>query len=630
MIIKDFNNQELSYLHTNGLGSFVSSSINGLNTRKEHSSYMVTLGNPSNRLNVIGSFYEKLFVNGKEYHISSKDFLLYKQRNSYLDTFSVDNYPVFTYSVAGITLIKRFCYKHETNNIYFEYRIINNKNASIGLEVIPYYKFSLKGTLDCVDVTYSNHFFTFDDNTISMNTNLTICDSDSIVEKIYYQMDERDGREFSDAEFVYHFLKASVPYTQKESTFYIEYALNSNTFEEYNYFEECDNRINSLLEKTDIKGDFAKRLYVSSLEYLAKRDGLTTIIAGYPFFADWGRDTFISMVGTLIYTKHFSQAREVFDSFVTHLKDGLMPNLFPENGNEAMYNTVDASLLFFESLYLYYKESGDKEYIKGLLPVLDSILDSYIRGTHYNIHMDSDYLLIAGTEKYQLTWMDVRFEDILPTARHGKPVEINALWYNAFCVYNYFNKESKYFDYPEKIKESFNNKFFNGSYLRDFLGEKTDSTEQIRSNMSLALSYSFKVVEKDIAKKCFDVIKEELLTSHGLRSLSYKDVEFKPVCRGDHKSRDLSYHQGTVWPWTTGSFYLAYLEYNNYSSESLLYVVNEMKKYKKLISTACINHIAEIYDGLNPDVARGCFAQSWSVSEVLRVLIILERNGYIL
>ncbi len=443
-------------------------------------------------------------------------------------------------------------------------------------------------------------------------------------------MDERDGREFSDAEFVYHSLKASVPYTQKESIFYIEYAVNNDSFEKYNYFEECDNRINSLLEKSDIKGDFAKRLYISSLDYLAKRDGLTTIIAGYPFFADWGRDTFISMVGTLIYTKHFSEAREVFDSFITHLKDGLMPNMFPENGNDAMYNTVDASLLFFESLYLYYKESGDKEYIDSILPYLKDILVAYSNGTNFNIHMDDDYLLIAGTEKYQLTWMDVRFGDILPTARHGKPVEINALWYNAFCVYNYFVKNSEFKDYPEKIKTSFNKKFFNGEYLRDFLGEKVESTEQIRSNMSLALSYSFKVVDNSIAQKCFEVIKKELLTTHGLRSLSLNDAEFKPFCKGSHRSRDLSYHQGTVWPWTTGSFYSSYLEYNNYSEESLLYVADEMKKYKKLMSTGCINHIAEIYDGLNPGIARGCFAQSWSVSEMLRILIILEKNGIVL
>ena len=620
MTITDFGNQELSYLHTNGLGAFVSSSVNGLNTRKEHSSYMITLGNPSNRINIISSFLEKVFVNDKLYDFS----------NNYLVEFSIENYPIFIYKMADVTIIKKFCYKYETNNIYFEYEIVNDNNADVQLEIIPLYKFGAKGTCEHLPVLYKNNSFQFGDHIINFATNLLCKENAGKIEDVYYSFDERDGRDFLDYEIMYHSFSTKVNSACDSAKFFIEYCYNDIPNENYDYFTECDNRIASLISATGIQGEFAKRLYVSSLDYLAKRDGLTTIVAGYPFFADWGRDTFISMLGTLIYTKHFDQAKEVFNSFIAHLQDGLMPNMFPENGNDAFYNTVDASLLFFESVFLYYKESGDKEYIQSILPHLKDILNYYINGTKYNIHMDDDFLLIAGTEKYQLTWMDVRFEDILPTARHGKPVEINALWYNAFCVYNYFVANSEYAEYPAKIKISFNEKFFNGEYLRDFLGEDVAATEQIRSNMSLALSYSFKVADKRFAQDCFSVIKSDLLTSHGLRSLSNSDKEFKPFCKGDLRSRDLSYHQGTVWPWTTASFYLAYLDYNEYSPEALHYVSNEMEKYKKLISTACLNHIAEIYDGENPEIARGCFAQSWSVSEILRVLIILEKNAIII
>ena len=621
MIIRDFSNKELSYLHTNGLGAFVCSGVDGINSRKEHSSYMVTLGNPSNRMNIVGEFLEKITINGHVYTLTGSDYLV---------TLAVDNYPVFTYEVADVTIVKRFCYKYETNDIYYEYEIVNEKNLSVEFEVVPLYKFGAKGTAEHIPVVYEDNSFKFGKNIIYFNSNFLCDEKSGTVENCSYPLDERDGRDSIDYEIMYHAFFTKIDSASTSTTLFIEYALDDNSFENYDYFAECDNRVDSLIAKSEIKGDFAKRLYVSSLDYLAKRDGLTTIVAGYPFFADWGRDTFISMVGTLIYTKHFEQAKEVCDSFITHLKDGLMPNLFPENGADAMYNTVDASLLFFESVFLYYKESGDRAYVESILPHLKNILDHYSKGTHFNIHMDDDYLLIAGTEKYQLTWMDVRFEDILPTARHGKPVEINALWYNAFCVYNYFVENSEYAEYPAKIKISFNEQFFNGEYLRDFLGEDVEATEQIRSNMSLALSYSFKVADKRFALASMDVIKSNLLTSHGLRSLSNTDKEFKPFCKGDLRSRDLSYHQGTVWPWTTGSFYVAYLEYNDYSVESLDYVAKEMAKYKKLLGTGCLNHIAEIYDGECPDIARGCFAQSWSVSEILRVLIILEKNAIII
>ena len=353
-----------------------------------------------------------------------------------------------------------------------------------------------------------------------------------------------------------------------------------------------------------------------------------TIIAGYPWFGDWGRDTMISLPGLTLTTGRFEVAKVILQTFAKYIDKGMLPNVFPDRGETPEYNTCDASLWYFEAIRDYYAHTGDKQLIIELFPALAEIIDWHCRGTRYNIHLDDDGLIYAGEKGVQLTWMDAKVDDWVVTPRVGKPVEINALWYNALVVMSEFallldKSETEYLTMAAKTRNGFQ-RFWNNDlrYCYDVLDTPDGNDDSLRPNQIFAVSLPvtgsntrfLPLLDSEQQKQVVDTVSQHLLTSHGLRSLSSKHPDYVAIYGGDRIQRDGAYHQGTVWGWLIGHFAQAHLQV--YEEPEL--ARSFIKPLVDHLQDDCVGSISEIFDGDAPFIPRGAFAQAWSVAEVLR------------
>lgn len=624
--------QENCYLLTNGLGGYSTLSIINSIIRNDNGLFVVATTPPNIRYVLISKLEEIVTINNKKYELTSQEYVQFtknKDGEKYLANFSQEYLPKWHYILDGVEIIKEIAMAYGENTLAIKYEIINHLNKNVELEVFPTLQFCTKG-----DIMHFNQQFEICENKICANNiNMNVINKDWKVDifenieydnDVYYSYDAKDGRES-----VGRFAKG-IKYTynfSNKNEAYLQFTLENNAKETKNIFTDEIERQKALIEKSGIKDEIGKALVRASDQYICKRkstDSLT-IIAGYPFFADWGRDTMYAIEGCCIATKRFEDAKDIFRTFIKYLKNGIMPNLFPEGENEPLYNTVDASLLFIQSIYTYYKETKDIEFIKEIYEPIISVLENYKKGTDYDIKMDTDYLIKAGSGFNQLTWMDVRYENELPTPRHGKPVEINAFWYSSLKIIcelgKLLNKDIiKYEELAENVKKSFNEQFWNEKEdcLKDVVsGNSYDY--QVRCNQIWAVSCEFSPLDKEKAKKVVSKVFDKLYTPYGLRSLSFEDEQFVPEYSGKHYKRDMSYHQGTVWTFPLGSYFRAYLKVNEYSLEAKKIVKNQLEFFEDALREGCVGQVAEIYDGLNPNESRGCFAQAWSVSEILKI-----------
>jgi predicted glycogen debranching enzyme len=371
-----------------------------------------------------------------------------------------------------------------------------------------------------------------------------------------------------------------------------------------------------------------KQLALAADQFVVQRGDLNTIIAGYPWFSDWGRDTMIALPGLCLVTSRFKEAKKILQKFSEHVKGGLIPNRFPDSGEAPEYNTMDGTLWFFHAVYQYYTYTLDKALIKSMLPILREIIEWHYKGTLYNIHVDSsDELLVGGHHHVQLTWMDAKVGDWVVTPRMGKPVEVNALWYNALRIMEFFMKDLHFEGDAEfyRIKanmvlKSFNQQFWNPSAncLHDYI-DGTYKNEDVRPNQIYALSLPFPLVDKKNGKEILNKVRSELLTPRGLRSLSPDHPDYKAKYLGAILERDGAYHQGTVWSHLTGAYINAlFYVHGEDAHREAGEVVNAMANH---LSEAGLGSISEIFDADAPHRARGCYAQAWSVAELLRAAI---------
>jgi predicted glycogen debranching enzyme len=359
-----------------------------------------------------------------------------------------------------------------------------------------------------------------------------------------------------------------------------------------------------------------------------KRDeDLKTIIAGYPWFTDWGRDTMISLPGLCLSTGRFGDAKKILSAFAKHVSMGMLPNRFNDYNELPEYNTVDGTLWFFIAIHKYLVATADQDFIKiELLPVLKEIIDWHFEGTRYNIHVEDDGLLFAGETGSQLTWMDAKVDDWVATPRIGKPVEIQALWYNALRIFanllrlNKQEADAQLVDFSaEKAKLSFNSMFWygQGKYLYDLIDADNIPDASLRPNQLFAISLPFPLIEEEEkVSSILAIVEEKLYTPIGLRSLSPDHPSYKGKYQGDRYSRDAAYHQGTVWSWLLGAY--ADVIYKNEESQGNLRTILENLRYH--LNEACIGNVSEIFDGDAPHYPRGCIAQAWGVAEILRII----------
>lgn len=633
---KDFDRgEENCYLLTNGLGGFSSLTMIGSNARSENAILMASLKAPTERFNLVTNLDENILIDGEKFSLSSQRFVNRTKNKlgyEFLNSFSYKYLPQWTYKVKGFEIIKTIVMVNMENTVAVKYKIISHCNKKATFCITPFLKFIQKGnTLEkSQSFEVNNNFIISNNIKLFYSTNGIIDTYNTVyIDDLYYEQDARDGRDCVGV--VAHNHKITFDITHDEEQFYIIYSTENADRNVEQLIENEIKRQNDLVKKSEIKNDIGQFLVKSANQYVTYRQSTNgkSIIAGFPFFGDWGRDTMIALIGCTICTKQFDDTKSILRTFISYCKNGLMPNIFPENDLKPAYNTVDASLLFIEAVYEYYKVSNDIDFIKEAYNTMKDIIDWYMKGTDYHIKMDTDNLIMAGDGLEQVTWMDVCINGILPTPRHGKPVEINAYWYNALMIMDCFSSildiKADYKILADKVKISFNEKFWNSeeNCLKDVLFD-SKADNQIRCNQIWAVSMPFCILDNDKAQMVVKKVYENLYTPYGLRSLAMNDFEFHENYGGSQFDRDMAYHQGTVWAFPLGAYYLAYLNCAKDKKKAKATIYRQLESINACMAEGCIGHIAEIYDGKNPSISKGCFAQAWSVGEILRVYAKLE------
>lgn len=637
--------EENCYLMTNGLGGFSSLSMIASCSRNDQAVLMACTHAPNRRYNMIHRLEEVLELGGTDQpshqvFLSSQDFQCHDRRQEgfRLQTgFVYEDYPTWSYLAEGVEVVRTIALMHGRNVVGISYRIRNRSLDNAALAVYPHLQFVPKGHRLSVkqEFSFTQGKITSNGQTLYLRTNGDCRELPvRYHEDLYYKNDVEDGKMALGRSAVNHEIRFVVEAGQ-EGLLEIVYGIENPLPNMTEILQNVSNHRKNLQER--FHDETARALAASADQFISHRDstGQKTILAGFPFFEDWGRDTMIALVGCCLSTRQYDTARSILETFMAHCRRGLMPNLFPEGADAAAYNTVDAALLFILAVYEYQKRTGDLAFVKKAYPVMQDIIRWYAEGTDYGIHMDQDGLIMAGQGYDQVTWMDVRVEDILPTPRHGKPVEINAYWYNALRIMDEFSKgqqgrsmeaDADYGAMADKVSAVFEKLFWNQEKgcLRDVIsGAEADN--QVRCNQIWAVSLPFSLLPREKEKQVVETVFRKLYTPVGLRTLDPQDTQFHPFYGGAQLDRDLAYHQGTVWTFPLGGYYLAYLKVHDYSRQAKAYVREQLRGIEAALREGCVAQLPEIYDGDNPVSSKGCFAQAWSVGEILRVYEALEQ-----
>lgn len=628
--------QENCYLLTNGLGGFSSMTMLGSVARNDQGLLMACVKAPNHRVNMLHRMAERVEMGKEEYCISSQEFAdgHREEGYQYLSGFTYEDTAVWKFLVKGVEIQKEVGMKPGANAIGIRYQLRNRGKENCRLVLTPFFQFAPKGT--DLDETWK---LVRDDDCIIANdlklyvrTNGRVSEIPEKVEAYYYSYDACDGRRSQGHAKGNHEISICAG-SQEEAVLEVVYEMehSEDTAEEIISQQKAYRK--SLEKRAGFISEAARMLSKSAGQFIAKREstGGDTILAGFPFFEDWGRDTMIALPGLCISTRQYESAKRILRTFAANERGGLMPNLFPEGENEPRYNTVDAALLFINCVYLLYQAAGEEAFVREMYPVMERIVASYQNGTDFGIHMDEDSLIMAGEKLDQVTWMDIRIGEILPTPRHGKPVEINAYWYNALCIIEQLGTVcgkpgGRYGSLAQKVQKSFEREFWmeDQKCLKDVVsGTKADF--QIRCNQIWAVSMPFTMLDRKKERQIVDTVFEKLYTPYGLRTLEEADPEFHSFYGGSAFERDMAYHQGTVWPFPLGSYYLAYLKVWDYSEEARSIVKGQLEMLESAMREGCIGQLPEVYDGGNPCSSKGCFAQAWSVGELLRVYEVIEK-----
>lgn len=635
--IKKFEvSSSLEWIEANGIGGYASSTVSGAPSRRYHGLLVASLHPPVNRNVVVSKLDETITIDGESFELGSNQYpgTIHPGGFKYLESFERNLFPEFTYLAGGVRLKKTIAAIHGENTTLVLYEVLESP-AAFELSLLPLYS-----CRDIHHLTFRNdhigHPYIFD-NGIFQTVNYhggpeffisvpgaAFTDNKAWFYNLEYNVDRLRGLEFREDLFSHGKFVVSLKSGDKLGV--IVSLRHPKGKDAFKLFDHEKKRRQLIISK--FNDDRLQRLALAADQFIVRRGKLNTIIAGYHWFSDWGRDTMISLPGLCLVTGRFEDAKKILKVFADHMKYGMLPNRFPDDGEAPEYNTIDATLWYFNAVYKYFSYTGDLDCIQSLLPVLKQSIVAHQKGTRYNIHIDStDHLLYGGEEGVQLTWMDAKVGDWVVTPRRGKPVEINALWYNALCVMENLLMESGdrdgakvYHDEAQIVHEHFNSTFWNekGGYLYDCINGD-DKDESIRPNQIYAISLPFPVLSKEKSVKVFEVVTRHLLTQRGLRSLSPNDAEFKPRYEGGVLQRDGAYHQGTVWSYLVGPYIDALMKVKGVKgkNEAIAFIENF---YPHLDEAGC-GSVSEIFDATEPFAPKGCVAQAWGVAEVLRVVV---------
>lgn len=653
---KDAVNKE--WIITNGLGGFASSTIIGANTRKYHGLLVAPLNPPAQRCMLVSKVDESIEIDGVDYKLYTNMCRNYiSEGYKYQISFEKEEVPVFKYLLDGIEIEKSICMEYRKNVSIVLYKI-KNSSKKIKLRLTP-----LLNNRDFHSVSFNKSFFinqTVNNRLVDVvidNSNHHIfmnCSEGKYIIKendsfknMYYMEEEKRGLASEENHAISGYYEIEInPNEEKYITFACSLdEIKIDRKDGQKIIANEKKRIKQLIDKSDLKGDedLIKKYIIASDNFVVSRKNLLTLIAGYPWFLDWGRDTLISFEGIVLKNKRFDVARKLLLTYTKDIKQGLIPNGYAESDNKPLYNSVDSSLLLFEQVKKYLNYTSDYDFIKDkIYNNMKDIVENYINGINLddnNIFLDEDYLISAGTLETQNTWMDAKIGDYVVTPRNGKQVEINSMWYNALMIMCEIGKKfdeekeliNKYKKLAKNAKETFNEIFYNKKTkcLFDVIGD-----EKIRPNQLFALSLSYPIIEpsSEIAKNVFNTVTKKLLNNYGLKTLAKGEPHYTEIYEGDQYRRDISYHQGITWPWLIGLYNDAFLniikstkdkEQKKILKEDYNKFVEKLRKVfvKEINEGKSIGSISELYDSKKPFNAKGAFAQCWSVAEVFRIII---------
>ena len=601
------------WLETNGLGGFSSSTITGLNTRRYHGLLTAATKPPVDRILLLSKLEETLIVDGQRYDLSANQYpgAVHPQGFRYLTNFRLNPFPVFTYRCGSAQLEKRVFMAHGENTTVIEYEC----SQPCELELRPLIAFrDFHSTAHENTALNSSVYLEPGRATIQPYPDLPALhlahDADAIETAGHwyrnFEFAEEQARGLDFREDLFQ------PFTLR---FKSRTAAVIASTEVHAAADATHLKRNEIDRRAQLQGG---PLAQAADQFIVNRGPLKTVIAGYHWFSDWGRDTMIALPGLTLSTGRHDVARQILQAFAEAVDQGMLPNRFPDSGETAEYNTVDATLWFFEAVRAYLEATHDKEFVTAaLLPKMAEIMDWHVRGTRYNIHVDpGDGLLHCGQPGVQLTWMDAKVGDWVVTPRQGKPVEIQALWYNALCIMEVLTANKTYQQMAVRASGSFNSKFWNvdANCLYDVVdGEHRDPA--IRPNQIFAVSLPYSMLDPARARAVADKVQQELLTPMGLRTLAKADPQYRGKYEGGVLQRDGAYHQGTVWPWLIGPFLRAYLKIYPDSKEQARQWLDPLLDFAQ---SQGLGQLPEIADGDFPHAPKGCIAQAWSIAEVLR------------
>ena len=636
-ICADFTSAtEREWLETNGIGGFASGTISGANTRRYHGILTAATDPPLGRITMLSKLEETVTIGDDNYELSSNQYpnKIHPQGYKFLTSFRLDPFPVWTYSVDGVVIEKRIFMVHGENAVVVRWQIRRTSRRDkrvVSLDVRPLLSFVDYHHLQNVDPEFDGAYLE-NGSTVSMRP---VSDLPTIFFRHDATSIEKTGYWYRDFEYAIEQERGFDYHEDLFQPFVLKFddcgsasltvSSDAELDDDATKLERAEiKRRVSLIKLAKAKDGFAKQLVLSADQFIVRRGEGHTVIAGYPWFSDWGRDTMIALNGLTLATGRHEIARGILLEFSKHISQGMLPNRFPDAGSEAEYNTVDATLWYFEAVRAYLAKTGDVAFVRDDLYLkLADILAWHLRGTRYKIHVDTDGLLYAGEPGVQLTWMDAKIGDLVITPRTGKAVEIQALWYNALCImadlagqFGDTKDRERYVAMATLAKLSFNALFWNEDEqcLFDVI-ENGNRDASVRPNQILAVSLPHSMIDIDRARKIVDKVESELLTPVGLRSLSPRDPLYVPVYIGSPFERDSAYHQGTVWGWLIGPFVDAYRKVYPLKSVSEL-----LAGFEAHLSEAGVGQISEIFDADPPHAPRGCPAQAWSVAEVIRLL----------
>lgn len=639
---------------TNGIGGYAGSSMIGAHSRTHQGYLIASLHAPIERYLVFSKINETVTVGTRtvsfetsQHRASGKT--VYAEGQKFLTSFIYDGSVHYTYETDNFSFEKHITLKRNANVCAVSYELTAG-DSGCTFTLTPLFNYrehsesSTPDTLRFETFTEDRAFYLVPEKNKDIAIRFQTSEGTFSERETVYDIDmqlqievdlETDGL---DCHYCPVDLSIAVPAntTKKVSILCSIGDVNErpapvSATEAFSILEENARCHAELFEKAGYRDSFANQLVLASDQFLTYREStkMMTVLAGLPWFTDWGRDTMIAFTGLTLCTKRFKEAEEILLTFARYIRHGIVPNMFPDDNMPPLYNTVDASLWYFYAVYQYlnYNPAAEAEtFVKEqIFPHLKEIVSAYEKGTDFSIYMEDDGLIHAGSGLDQITWMDVRVGDWVATPRHGKPVEINALWYNALRIMEslcekFDEDASAYRARANQVKESFNAKFWDSANqcLFDVVdGDEPD--DHIRPNQIYAVSLPFSLLPEEQEKAVVALVEKELFVGCGLRSLAPDHPDYHGIYCGALAKRDAAYHQGTAWGFLLGGFFSAYMKVNHHSSSAAENAIRMLKPVRKHLSdSGCIGSISEIFDGDAPHNPRGCYAQAWSVGEVLR------------